>query len=205
METGVDPTPGPEAPYGDEGRLAWLLLATAVPAAVVGALFNDQLGDLAQHVWLIGVLLIVFGLVLLVADRLGGDKGADRFTLRDALLVGVAQAMALVPGVSRSGATITAARGLGYSRDAAARLSFLMSLPIIGGALLYEGAQVASEGVPGEYVAPVLWGIAASAVTGYLAVWGTLRLIRTRTFSPFVVYRVVVGTGVILLAASSLR
>ena len=205
VETGVDPTPGPEAPYGDEGRLAWLLLATAVPAAVVGALFNDQLGDLAQHVWLIGVLLIVFGLVLLVADRLGGDKGADRFTLRDALLVGVAQAMALVPGVSRSGATITAARGLGYSRDAAARLSFLMSLPIIGGALLYEGAQVASEGVPGEYVAPVLWGIAASAVTGYLAVWGTLRLIRTRTFSPFVVYRVVVGTGVILLAASSLR
>ena len=205
VETGVDPAPGPEAPYGDEGKLAWLLLASAVPAGVVGLLFNDVLGDLAEHEWLIGVLLIVFGFVLLYADRLGGEREADGFTLRDALLVGAAQAMALVPGVSRSGATITAYRSLHFSRDAAARLSFLMSLPIIGGALLYEGGGVLLDGIPRGFGAAFFWGIVASGVTGYLAVWGTLRLIRTRTFSPFVVYRVLVGIGVLLIASSSIR
>jgi undecaprenyl-diphosphatase len=205
VETGVDPDPGPEAPYGDEGRLAWLLLASAIPAGVVGLVMGDVLDDLAGQEWLIGVLLIVFGLVLLYADRLGGERGADGFRVRDALLVGGAQALALVPGVSRSGATITAARGLGFSRDAAARLSFLMSLPIIGGALLYEGITVAGDGVPASFVPAFLWGTVASGLTGYLAVWGTLRLVRTRTFSPFVVYRVVVGAGVVLVAATAIR
>jgi undecaprenyl-diphosphatase len=202
---GVDVAPGPEAPAGDEGRLFWLLVLSAVPAAVIGALLNDKVDDLAQHEWLIGLLLIVFGLVLLWADRLGGTRTADTFDVPDAVKMGLAQAAALVPGVSRSGATITAGRAVGLDRDGAARLSFLMSLPIIAGALLLEGAKLVKDGMPHGFAAAFAWGIVASAVTGYAAVWGTLRLIRTRTFTPFVLYRVLVGAGVLILAATTFR
>jgi undecaprenyl-diphosphatase len=205
VETGVPPAPGPRAPFGDEGKLAWLLVASAVPAAILGALLSDQVDKLAEHEWLIGVLLIVFGLVLLWADRLGGRRSADTFSLRDAVLMGGAQSLALAPGVSRSGATITAGRWLGLERDAAARLSFLMSLPIIAGALLFEGARVLKDGMPAGFGPAFAWGIAVSAVTGYAAVWGTLRLVRTRSFTPFVVYRVAVGIGVLVVAVSSFR
>jgi undecaprenyl-diphosphatase len=205
VETGVAPAPGPESPYGDEGKLAWLLLASAVPAAILGALFNDQVSKLARHEWLIGVLLIVFGLVLLWADRLGGRRTADTFSLRDAILMGGAQALALAPGVSRSGATITAGRWVGLDRDSSARLSFLMSLPIIAGALLFEGAKLAKDGMPHGFAGAFVVGIVASAITGYAAVWGTLRLIRTHTFTPFVIYRVLIGVGVLVIAATSFR
>ncbi|MCU1485925.1 MAG: uppP [Actinomycetia bacterium] len=205
MSIGVAPAPGPEAPYGDEGKLAWLLLASAVPAAILGALLNDQVDKLAEHEWLIGLLLIVFGFVLLWADRLGGRRTADTFSLRDALVMGGAQALALAPGVSRSGATITAGRWAGLDRDSTARLSFLMSLPIIAGALLLEGAKLAKDGMPHGFAAAFAVGIVASGITGYAAVWGTLRLIRTRTFTPFVVYRVLIGAGVLVIAATSFR
>jgi undecaprenyl-diphosphatase len=205
VETGVRPAPGPEAPYGDEGKLAWLLVASAVPAAIAGALLNDQVDSLADHEWLIGVLLVVFGVVLLWADRLGGRRTADTFSLRDAVIMGAAQTLALAPGVSRSGATITAGRWSGLDRDSAARLSFLMSLPIIAGAVLFEGAKLVKDGMPPGFGAAFAWGIVASAVTGYAAVWGTLRLIRTRSFAPFVVYRVLAGLAVIGIAISSFR
>ena len=194
-----------EGRRADEGRLAWRLVASTVPAAIVGAVLSDTLDDVATHEWLIGVLLVVFGLVLLWADRIGGHREPGHFTLRDALLVGSAQALALVPGVSRSGATITASRALSFSRDAAARISFLMSLPIIAGALLFESRHVVADGIPPGLGGAFFWGIVASGVTGYIAVWGTLRLIRTRSFSPFVLYRVIVGVGVVLIAASSFR
>ena len=205
VEIGVDPAPGPSRPYGDEGRLAWLLVASAVPAGLVALAFGDAAGNLAEHEWLIGILLIMFGFVLLWADQLGGRRTADHFGLRDAFVLGAAQALALMPGVSRSGATITAGRWAGFDRDAAARLSFLMSIPIIAAALLFEGRNVVADGMPDGFAAAFFWGIVASAVTGYIAVWGTLRLIRTRTFTPFVVYRVVIGVGVLILAASSFR
>lgn len=188
-----------------ERRLGLVLLASTMPAALVGAIFSDSLDGLARHEWLIGVLLVVFGLVLLWADRLGGDRVRDDLRLRDAVVIGAVQAAALVPGVSRSGATITAARYQRFDRDAAARISFLMSLPIIGGALLWESRRLVSDGMPPGFGAAFAWGIVTSAVTGYLAVWGTLRLVRTRSFTPFVVYRVLVGLAVVVIAASSLR
>ncbi|HEX4906944.1 MAG TPA: undecaprenyl-diphosphate phosphatase [Acidimicrobiales bacterium] len=187
-----------------DGRLAWLLLASSIPAAITGALLEETFADLGEREWVIGVLLVVFGLVLLVADRLGGTRVRTDYGPRDALLTGVAQALALTPGVSRSGVTITTARWLGFDRDAAARLSFLMSLPIIAGAIAYKSLDVVGDFPPG-FTAPFVWGIVASGVTGWVAVWATLRVVRTRTFSPFVAYRVAVGLGVILLAASSLR
>jgi undecaprenyl-diphosphatase len=193
---------------GDEaqnGRLAWFLLASTIPAALIGAALSDPLDDVAQHEWLIGVLLVVFGLVLLGADRIGGHRGPGELRLRDALILGTAQAAALVPGVSRSGATITAARFQAFDRDSAARISFLMSLPIIAGALVWEGRHLVADGMPPGFGAAFAWGIVSSAVTGYLAVWGTLRLVRTRSFAPFVVYRVLAGVAVVAIAASSFR
>jgi undecaprenyl-diphosphatase len=191
-------------PRTTDGRLAWLLAASAIPAAIIGAALNDAVADLGEHEWLIGVLLVVFGLVLLVADRLAGTREREDYRPRDALLTGLAQAAAFAPGVSRSGATITMARWLGFDRDAAARLSFLMSLPIIAGALLYEGADVATD-FPSGFAAPFAWGIIASGITGWFAVWATLRIVRTRSFAPFVAYRVVAGLAVIGIAASSWR
>jgi undecaprenyl-diphosphatase len=190
----------------DEGRVAWLLLASALPAALTGALLDDAVADLAGSEWVIGLLLVVFGLVLLWADRLGGRRPPAEFRRRDAAVMGMAQALALAPGVSRSGVTITASRWLGFSRDAAARLSFLMSLPIIAGAVAFEGFELLAEGgIPAGFESAFAIGIASAAVTGWLAVWATIRLLRTRTFRPFVVYRVIVGTGVVVLALTGLR
>ncbi len=206
VETGVAPAPGAAPATDRDASLAWLLVLSAVPAGITGLLFEDTFASIAENHWLIGLLLIVFGLVLLVADRLGGTREADRFTVRDALVMGVAQAAALQPGVSRSGVTITAARSLGFRRDAAARLSFLMSLPIIAGVGVYKGVDVlVGEGVPSAFLGAFAAGMLASGVTGYAAVWATLRLVRTRTFTPFVIYRCIVGTGVILLAVSGIR
>lgn len=206
VETGVALAPDATGPATGDGRLAWLLVLSVVPAGITGVLFEDTLAANGDREWLIGLLLVVFGLVLLVADRLGGTRAADRFSLRDALVMGVAQALALQPGVSRSGVTITAARGLGFQRDAAARLSFLMSLPVIAGAGLYKGLDlVAAGGVPAGFLAAFVTGMLVAAVTGFAAVWATLRIVRTHTFTPFVVYRCLVGTGVILLVLSGVR
>lgn len=206
IETGVELAPGPDQATDRDASLAWLLLLSALPAGITGILFRDTFERIGETEWLIGLLLIVFGLVLLVADRLGGEREADRFTARDALLMGLAQAAALQPGVSRSGVTITTSRAIGFRRDAAARLSFLMSLPIIGGAIIYEGLGIVlGEGIPSHFIFPFAAGVLASGVTGFGAVWATLRVVRTRTFTPFVVYRCMVGAGVILLAASGIR
>jgi undecaprenyl-diphosphatase len=196
----------PGRPASHDGRLAWMLLLSALPAAVTGAALDATIERLDDEIWLIAALLIVFGLVLLWADRLKGDRVVDDFRPRDAVLMGVGQALALQPGVSRSGVTITVGRRLGFARDSAARLSFLMSLPIIAGAGLYKLASVAADGgIPSSLWPPFVAGVLTSAVTGWVAVWGTLRLVRRRSFTPFVVYRVVVGLAVLGVLASTFR
>jgi undecaprenyl-diphosphatase len=185
-------------------RLAWLLLVASLPAAVIGAVLDKVLEGHYGPEWVIGVMLIVFGALLWLADRLPERRGGDDFALRDAVLMGSAQALALQPGVSRSGATISMARWLGFERDSAARISFLMSLPITGGAAAYKllDVFVAGDGLPPGFGPPFAWGIVTSAVTGFFAVWGLLRLVRSRTFAPFVAYRFLVGALVIAVAAA---
>jgi undecaprenyl-diphosphatase len=123
------------------------------------------------------------------------------FRFRDAAVMGVLQAAALQPGVSRSGVTISGGRWLGFDRDAAARISFLMSIPIIGGAGLYKGAKLfAHGGIPNGMAPAFAWGTLASGLTGFLAIWALLRIIRTRSFTPFVLYRFAAGAFVLVLA-----
>ena len=172
-----------------------------MPAGITGVLLKDQIADL-DRIWMIALMLIVFGLALMVADRLPERREIEEFRLRDALAMGVGQALALQPGVSRSGATLTVCRGLGFQRDAAARLVFLMSLPIIAGAGVFA---LADASIPSDFWPPFLWGMAASALTGWVAVWGTLKLVQTRTFAPFVVYRIVLGITVLLILATGWR
>jgi undecaprenyl-diphosphatase len=187
-------------------RMAWLLLLSSLPGAAVGALLEDFIEDELGREWLIAVMLIVFGLVLAAADRVAGKRGEADFGWRDAMTMGVAQAMALAPGVSRSGVTMSAGRWLQFERGAAARLSFLMSLPIIGGAAFYRGVKLIADGGPpagtgGAFAA----GIVASGVTGAFAVWAILRLLQTRSFAPFVVYRLLAGAAVLGVLATSFR
>ncbi|HAI65723.1 MAG TPA: undecaprenyl-diphosphatase, partial [Acidimicrobiaceae bacterium] len=188
-------------PLGTDGKVAWFLVASAVPAGIAGVVLKDQIADF-DRIWMIAAMLIVFGLLLLVADRLPERKELEAFRLRDALAMGVGQALALQPGVSRSGATLTVSRFLGYERDAAARLVFLMSLPIIAGAGVFA---LADASIPSDFWPPFLWGMVASALTGYVAVWGTLKLVRSHTFAPFVVYRIVVGVAVLLILTTGWR
>lgn len=187
------------------GRRAWLFVLSAVPAGIAGALAEDWIVEKLGTPALIAVSLMVFGAVLVWADRQQGTRDVDSFTTRDALLIGAAQVIALNPGTSRSGITITAARKFGYSRDAAARISFLMSVPVIGGAVLLKLAKLASDGIPDGLIMPMVVGIVTAGISGWIAMWGMIRLLRTRNFTPFVMYRFVAGIGVLALLATSAR
>jgi undecaprenyl-diphosphatase len=187
-------------------RVAWLLLVSAIPGAIVGAALEGVIEDHLGQPVLIGVMLIVFAVVLYLADRLPGTRHQDGFRLRDALLMGSAQAVALQPGVSRSGITISMGRWLSFDRTAATRLSFLMSLPIIAGAGLFKGLEVAGDGgIPDNYVAPFLWGMLAAAISSFVVIALLLKFLQTHTFTPFVIYRIVAGAAIILIFATGLR
>ena len=127
------------------------------------------------------------------------------FSASDALKIGAAQVLSLNPGTSRSGITMTASRLLGFNRDAAARASFLMAIPVTGGAVAYKLVKLIADGIPDGFIGPMIVGIITSALSGWLAVWGTIRLVRTRTFAPFVIYRLGLGVLVIGVLATGLR
>jgi len=183
-------------------RIAVLLALSVIPGGLTGALGESFIEDHTGKPVLIAIMLIVFGAVLLWADRLPGRREVGEFRFRDAAVMGVLQAAALQPGVSRSGVTITGGRWLGFDRDAAARISFLMSIPIIGGAGLYKGAKLMSNGgIPHGMGPAFAWGTVASGITGFIAIWGILRIIRTRSFTPFVLYRFAAGAFVLAVAA----
>ena len=187
------------------GRRAWLFVLSAVPAGIAGALAENWITDKLGTPALIAISLMLFGVVLVWADRQTGTRDLDSFSTRDALLIGAAQVLALNPGTSRSGITITAARKFGFSRDAAARVSFLMSVPVIGGAVLLKLTKLASDGIPDGLLVPMIVGIIAAGISGWIAMWGMIRLLRSRSFTPFVMYRFVVGISVLSILATSFR
>ena len=195
-----------ERPATVEGKLAWLLVLSTIPAALVGAVLEDQIDDKLGTPTIIACSLIFFGLLLGWADRQPGVRKIEGYSTRDALVVGAAQALALNPGTSRSGITITASRFQHFNRDAAARISFLMMLPVTIGAVLFKMLSLATDGgIPDDLVVPMIVGVITSAIFGWIAVWGTLRLVRTHSFTPFVVYRVGLGLLVLVIAATGWR
>lgn len=194
-----------ERPIDVHGRIAWLLVLATIPAAAVGALFESWIDDRLGTPTIIAISLIGFGILLWWADRRVGRREVEDFQPRDALLVGAAQALALNPGTSRSGITMTAARQIGFDRDAAARLSFLMSLPVIAGAIVLKVGRLLADGMPEGLLTPMIVGVITSGISGWVAVWGTLRLVRTRSFAPFVVYRIALGVLVLVVVAAGWR
>lgn len=196
---------GPDRPGHPDGRVAWLLVLSSVPAALIGAVFEDTIDGRLGTPTIIAISLIGFGVLLGLADQAVGRRPVEGYGWRDAAVVGAAQALALNPGTSRSGITMTAARRMGFDRDSAARLSFLMMIPVTAGAVILKMAKLAADGVPDDLAVPMMVGIITSGISGWLAVWGLLRLVRTRTFTPFVVYRVLLGLAVLGIIATGWR
>lgn len=188
-------------------RLPFLIIAATVPAAVVGKLFEEQLEAVFRsNPLLIASVLIVFGIILGITD-IAGRKRLDLNEIKpaSALTIGLLQCLALIPGVSRSGITITAGLMLGFTRESAARFSFLLSLPIVAGAALLKSIHLFKHGVPAGEGLPMLVGITVSAITGYISVAFLLKYVQKHSISPFVWYRVIVGGFVIAAIMSGFK
>jgi len=182
-------------------RLPWYIIIATIPAAIFGKTFEEPIEEIFRHnPQLICSLLIAFGLLLAFADTTGAKRWKlDRMTLTSAILIGLAQCLALLPGVSRSGITITAALLIGYNRETAARFSFLLSLPIVFGAALLKVGHLLKTGIPAGETTPLLIGIASSAIFGYLSVAFLLKLVQRSSLYPFVWYRLAAGAVFLLL------
>ena len=185
---------------GTDARVAWALVVGTIPGAVVGATLDDLIEARLGAPWLIAAMLVVFGIILVVVDRRSrADRGIDDVTIGRGLVLGVAQALALQPGVSRSGITITVARAMRLDRPTAARVSFLLALPIIAGAGLFKGAEVVASGIPADLVAPFVAGMVSAAISGFAVIWFLLGYLRRHAFTAFLAYRV--GVAAVVLAA----
>ena len=188
-----------------DGARAWLLVLATVPAAVVGVTAGAVL-ERNERVWVTACTLVVFGVLLWWADRRGDRRTPTALGRTDAAALGIAQALALVPGVSRSGAIMTAARLRGFSRTEAARVAMLMSVPIIAGAAVYKLIDVGGwSGIPADARAAFIWGTVAAALAGWGAVRLLLNLVRRVDFAPFAGYRAALGISVLALVATSFR
>jgi len=179
-------------------RLLMLLIVASIPGAVIGLLLEKQAETtFRDHKAVIGCTLALMGVILWIADAVGRNaKKMDLLTLRDAILIGLSQALAIIPGVSRSGATITTGRILGVARQDAANFSFLMATPIIAGAGLFEMRKILHGGVD----AVVMAGFASSAIFSLLAIAALVKFVRTRTYQPFAWYRIALAIVVVAVA-----
>lgn len=189
-----------------EERVAWIVVAATIPAAVVGFALEEPIAEYLGEPWQIAVLLAVFALVLWWADRRPATRVASELSLKEGLAIGVAQSLALMPGVSRSGVTISAGRLLGLDRDAAARLSFLLLVPTVLGAVVLKGVNDVVLGeLPSGWVGPFVVGTLAAAGTGLLAIQWLLDYVRSHTYGVFVAYRLAAAAAIVLLIVTGAR
>lgn len=185
-----------------DARMGWLIIIGSVPIGVAGLLFEDHIDTSFRSLWIVATMLIVFGLLLAVADSLGRQvKPLEKLTVRDGILYGLAQMMALIPGVSRSGGTITMGLALGYTRQAATRYAFLLAVPAVFASGFYKLFKALAE--PGQQAA---YGMAETAVAtvvafvvGYVVIGWLMRFISTNSFKPFVWYRIGLGVALYVL------
>ena len=184
-----------------DARVGWFIVLGTIPIGVFGLVFKDQIETAVRSVELVCVVMILFSFVLLAADRVGSrTRGVDSLTLRDGIIIGFFQVLALVPGVSRSGSTISGGLFMGLDREAATRYSFLLSVPAVVLSGLFELRKVGESGAND----PSLWATAVATVFafifGYAAIAFLLRYVRSHNFNIFIVYRLVVGSVVLALA-----
>ena len=184
-----------------DSRLGWYIVLGTIPIGIFGLAFKDPIENGARDLYLIAGTLIVFGLILYAAERAGTrERGVESLNARDAAIIGGAQALALVPGVSRSGATISAGLFLGLDRTAAARYSFLLSIPAVVLSGLFELRHVGEE--MGAGAGELVIATVLAFVIGYASIAFLLRFLTTHTVTPFVTYRVVLGVAVLALVAA---
>jgi undecaprenyl-diphosphatase len=191
----------PELRSGLDARMGWYIVLGTIPIGVFGLVFAGQIETGARDLYVIGTTLIVLGLVLLAADQVARrDRSIEDITRRDGIVIGLAQACALVPGVSRSGATITAGLMLGFDRASAARYSFLLSVPAVVISGLFELRKIGDEG--GAGAAPTILATLAAFVVGYASIAFLLRWLTRHSLAVFVAYRVGLGALVLALAGT---
>ena len=186
-----------------DARIGWYIVLGTIPISIFGLTFKDQIENGARDLYVIGTALIVLGLVLMAAERVGTrERSMEDITPRDGLVVGLAQALALVPGVSRSGATITAGLFLGLDRAAAARFSFLLSVPAVVLSGLFEMREFAGDGEDDTGVLNLVVATVLAFVVGYVSIAFLLRFLASHSTYVFVGYRVVLGAAVLVLVAA---
>ncbi len=188
-----------------EARLGWYLFAATIPIGILGLAFDHQIETSARNLWLIASVLILFALVLLWADRRAThDREIEQLSFRDGVLIGLAQCLALIPGVSRSGATMSAGLLLGLKRPAAARFAFLLAVPAVVASGVYELVRLITGDVAGgeDSWSAILVATLIAFVVGFAAIAWLLRYLARHTVTVFVVYRILVGTLVLVLLAA---
>jgi undecaprenyl-diphosphatase len=184
---------------GENRQLFWYLVIATIPGGIAGWLFERAADEQLRSPFIVGAALIIVGLLMWAGERAGNQElDLARVGLVDSIFVGVAQAFAVIPGVSRSGSTMAAGLFRGMNRETAARFSFLLSTPLIAGACLKKGWEIHHSGLPPDMRMPFVMGILVSAVVGYAVIAVLIRYLERHTFAIFVVYRVILG--VILLA-----
>ena len=186
---------------GIDARMGWYVIVGTIPIAVLGLTFASVIETSARNLWIVATVLIVFGVVLGVADRFGRkSKELESLNVKDGILFGFGQALALIPGVSRSGATISTGLALGYSRYAATRYAFLLAIPAVLASGLYEATKIGDD--PNVQWAQTIIATLIALVVGYLVIAWLIRWVTTRSYMPFVIYRVVLGSVLLALLAS---
>jgi len=176
-----------------DSRMGWYIIIGSLPIVLMGIALKDVIERDFRNLWVIGTTLIVLGVILGIADRVGStDKTIERMTLKHSVFLGLAQACALIPGVSRSGATISMGRFLGYDREAATRYAFLLAIPAVVGAGIFELPEI-PHGDNAFGPMPTLVATGVSFVVGYVAIAWLLRYVSTRSYLPFVIYRILLG------------
>ncbi|MDE3227605.1 MAG: undecaprenyl-diphosphate phosphatase [Acidobacteriota bacterium] len=188
-----------------QARMGWLIIVGSIPIVVLGYLGKDIITNDLRSLWLIASVMIVFGLILGFADKIGkSERTLDQLNSKHGILYGAAQALALVPGVSRSGATIAMGRFLGYTREAALRYSFLLALPAVFGSGLYELKDAfSSDAAPNVFSIPeTLVATGVAFIIGYIVIAWLLKFVSTKSFRPFIIYRVALGSLILVLLAT---
>ena len=187
-----------------EARLGTLIIVGSLPIAVLGYLGQDYITNHFRSLWVVATSLILFGLILGFADHIGKrEKSLDALNVRDGIAYGFAQSLALVPGVSRSGATIALGRFLGYKREAALRYSFLLAIPAVFGSGFYELKVAVEDSSVSVYSMPeILAATVVAFIVGYSVIAWLMKFIATKNFTPFVIYRVVLGSALLIALAT---